>query len=199
MLQSTEGIIIHTIKHTDSGIVAHIITRDKGRLSFIAKGINNKKGNTRRMFFQTGQIVNIEYYYKNHKELQFIKELTPSVIYNSIPYDIKKNTVTLFLCEVLYKSVRTSEEDIQLYLYIKDTFLFLDNETSPNPNFHIAFLIGLSRYLGIVPRIPDLMVGNEYFDMQSGEFRQHDCAGKYPRRSRSFSQYRTMRAGIACA
>jgi DNA repair protein RecO (recombination protein O) len=171
MLQSTEGIILHTIKHSDSGVVAHILTAEKGRLSFIAKGTNNKKGKTRKVYFQAGQIVHIEYYDKNKTELQFIKELTPSVTYCSIPFDVVKNTVLLFLCEVLYKSVRNSEQDRELYNYIKETFLFLDGKNSPNPNFHLAFLIGLSRYLGIVPRMPATGTGNEYFDMESGEFR----------------------------
>lgn len=169
MLEKTEGIVLHNLKHTDSGIIAHIFTRKYGRLSFIVKGMGNRKATTKRAYFQTLQPLNIEFYYREKRDLHIIKEATPSHNYGSLNSDIRKNSMIMFLGEVLYKALRPSGPDTHLYDYLIDALNYLDNYSSPVPNFHIGFLIGLTKYLGIAPsnnysgKLP-------YFDMQNGTY-----------------------------
>src|SRR5690606_7857363 len=102
-------------------------------------------------------------YYKNSASLQRVKEIRNSPVFFHIPLDVTKSTVCLFLCEVLYKTLRRqSGEDPALFEYIASSMELLDHHEGSIGNFHLLFLMGLTRHLGFYPdaRDPD---GN-YFD-----------------------------------
>lgn len=167
MLEKTEGIVLHTLKHSDSGIITHIFTRKYGRLSFMIKGISRKKGITRRAYFQLLQPLSIEFYYRDNKDLHIIKEAVPLYNYLRLYSDIRLNSIIMFLGEVLYKALKPSGSDEHLYEFLIDTLNYLDTENQIMPNFHIGFIIGLTKYLGIAPS-NNYSSDLQYFDMQNG-------------------------------
>ncbi len=169
MLEKTEGIVLHTIKHSDSGIISIVFTKKYGRLSFMVKGLSNKKGNNRRAYFQPLQPLSIEFYYREKKDIHIIRESSPLFTYTSLHNDIKRNSIIMFLGEVLYKALRPSGPDEQLYNYILEMIRYLDKEKSLTPNFHIGFIIGLTRYLGISPS-NNYAKDSGFFDMQDGTY-----------------------------
>lgn len=169
MLVSTKGIVLHTLKYSDSGIIAHIYTQQYGMLSFMIKGINNKKGSTRKVYFQSLQILDLEIYYKENRNLHSIKEATPAYTFSQIPVSVSRSSIAFFVGEVLYKAIHESESNRQLYEFITDSVLYLDNSHNIITNFHIGFLVGLSKYLGISPR-REKDQNCHYFDMQEGVF-----------------------------
>ncbi|MEZ5000515.1 MAG: DNA repair protein RecO [Bacteroidales bacterium] len=169
MLVKTEGIVLHTIKHTDSGIVTHILTRDYGRLTFMARGVHSKKGNTRSVFFQPLQILKLEAYFKDGRDLNSLKEVTVSEPLTSIPVNITKTSMAIFISEVLYRTSTETETNRPLYDFIRDGICYLDRYSGNPSNFHIGFLVGLSKYLGIAPGTGD-NPNHDFFDMQSGHF-----------------------------
>ena len=61
-----------------------------------------------------------------------------------------------------------------LYQYIQSALSWLDR-SSPIANFHVLFLIGLTRYLGFYPDDSNLEGG--YFDMAEGAFTTYPPAG----------------------
>ena len=171
MIVKTEGIVLRTIKHSDSGIIAHILTRDRGRLSFIVKGIHSRKGNTRNVFFQPLQLLNLELYLKEGRSLNSLREVSAACNFSSLPYDPYKCSMALFISEVLSRSVQEEEPDKALYNFIRDTVTDLDNLKGNISNFHIAFLVALSAYLGIAPSAESLTENVPvYFDMNNGSF-----------------------------
>ncbi|MFP4488874.1 MAG: DNA repair protein RecO [Bacteroidales bacterium] len=167
MLEKTEGIVLHTIKHSDTGIITHIFTKKYGRLSFIVKGVNSKKGNTRKVYFQSLQPLSIEFYYREKRDLHIIKEACPLFNYSNLPYDINRNSIIMFLAEVLYKALKETGPDEHLYQYLIESLEYLDAENGPVPNFHIGFIIGLARFLGFAPS-NNFSSTLPYFDMQNG-------------------------------
>jgi len=167
MLEKTEGVVLHTIKHSDSGIISHVFTKKHGRMSFIVKGLGSKKGTTRRAYFQPLQVLNIEFYHRENRDLQIIREASPLFNYVNLHDDIRKYSMIMFLGEVLYKALRPAGADEYLYRYLVDSFEYLDRDDSLTPNFHIGFIIGLSRYLGIAPS-NNYSGKQPYFDMQNG-------------------------------
>ncbi|MCD4769080.1 MAG: DNA repair protein RecO [Bacteroidales bacterium] len=169
MLVSIKGIVLHTLKYTDSGIIAHIYTQQYGLLSFIIKGINNKKGSTRKVFFQPLQILDLEIYYRENRDLHSIKEVSPAYTFSQISVNVSRSSIAFFVGEVLYKAIHESESNQQLYDFIYDSVLYLDDSNNATTNFHIGFLVGLSKYLGISP-LREKDQNNHYFDMQEGIF-----------------------------
>jgi len=169
MLQKTKGIVLNQIKYTDSGIVARIYTRDYGRLSFMVKGMRNRKTGKHNILFQPLFILDLEVYYRSSREMQGIKEFSVSYSPHDIYSDIRKSSVAIFLGEVLTSVLNEESPNEKMYDFVDESIRYFDSCKKGFVNFHLAFLAGLSSYLGIEPG----QRNNEreaYFDMKNGSF-----------------------------
>ncbi len=169
MLVKSKGVILHQIKYTDSGIVVQAYTREFGRLSFLVKGMRSKKSGKHNVLFQPMFILDLVFYYKQSRSMQLLKEISVSYLPADIYSDIKKSCIALFLGEVLTSVLKEESPHSELYDFIEDSIRYFDNSRTGFTNFHIAFLIGLSSYLGFEPgaRTDD---DNKYFDLLNGTF-----------------------------
>ena len=89
-------------------------------------------------------------YNKPHAEINRVAEIRCSKPYQSIPFDVTKTTVCLFLTEILYKVLREEEPHRELYDFMSESFYFYDMERKA-VNFHLQFLTRLTGFLGISP------------------------------------------------
>lgn len=169
MLNKTRGIVLHQIKYTDSGIIVHLYTRGFGRQSILIKGMRNKKSGKHNVFFQPMFILDIEIYYKETRGIQVLKEFSVSYSPSDIHTNIKKSCVAMFLGELLSGVLKEESPHQDLFDFIEESIIYFDKETTGYANFHIAFLAGLSSFLGFEPTLrsdPD----DAYFDMTNGIF-----------------------------
>jgi DNA repair protein RecO (recombination protein O) len=169
MLEKTRGIVLHQIKYSDSGIVAQIYTRKFGRQSFLIKGMRNRKTGKHNILFQPLFILDMELYYKASREMQTLKEFSVSFTPYDIYSNIKKSCVAIFLGEVLTSVLKEESPHNELFDYIEESIIYLDKFKEGFANFHIAFLAGLSSFLGFEPG-PRLEKEDAFFDMVNGIF-----------------------------
>jgi len=171
MIEKTRGIVLNQIKYTDSGIVARLYTREFGRLSFMVKGMRSRKSGKHNILFQPLFILDLEVYYKTSRDLHTIKEFTVAYSPHDIYSDIRKSCVAIFLGEVLTSVLNEESPNEELYDYVEEAVRYFDSCKKGYANFHLAFLAGLSSYLGFEP-------GQRYnedrkiFDMKNGSFVQ---------------------------
>jgi DNA repair protein RecO (recombination protein O) len=169
MLEKTKGIVLHQIKYTDSGIVTQIYTRKFGRQSFLIKGMRNKKTGKHNINFQPLFILDMELYYKAAREMQTLKEFSVSFAPYDIYSNIKKSSVAIFLGEVLTSVLKEETPHNEMFEYIEESIMYFENCKESFANFHIAFLAGLSSFLGFEPH-PRLEKEDQFFDMLNGIF-----------------------------
>ncbi len=169
MLEKTKGIVLHQIKYTDSGIVTQIYTRKFGRQSFLIKGMRNKKTGKHNINFQPLFILDMELYYKAAREMQTLKEFSVSFAPYEIYSNIKKSSVAIFLGEVLTSVLKEETPHNEMFEYIEESIMYFENCKESFANFHIAFLAGLSSFLGFEPH-PRLEKEDQFFDMMNGIF-----------------------------
>jgi DNA repair protein RecO (recombination protein O) len=169
MLEKTRAIILHQIKYSDSGIVTQVYTRKFGRQSFLIKGMRNRKTGKHNILFQPLFILDLELYYKTTREMQTLKEFSVSFTPYDIYSDIKKSCVAIFLGEVLTSVLKEESPHEELFDYIEESIIYFDKCKKGFANFHIAFLAGLSSFLGFEPG-PRIEKENTYFDMVNGIF-----------------------------
>lgn len=170
MLEKTRGIILHHFRYGESSLIAHIYTENKGRQSFIFKGIRHPRSKIKSNLIQPLFAINIEAYFKNPGELNLIKEISLCKSY-TFPYDIRKSTQALFLAEILNKTLKEETPDPELFGFLIDSVDFLDYGSEGSSNFHIFFLVKLMRYLGILPSLRENKEV-KYFDMKEGDYFQ---------------------------
>lgn len=169
MTEKTRGIVLHQIKYSDSGIVAWIYTKKFGRLSFLIRGMRKKKSGRHSILFQPMFIIDMEIYYRQKREMQTVKEFSVSYSPADIYSDIKKSSVAIFLGEVLASVLKEEHPNEKLFAYLEDSIIYFDGCREDYANFHLAFLAGLSSYLGFEPQQRNNQ-GEVYFDMLNGGF-----------------------------
>lgn len=169
MLQKTRGIVLKTTNYRSSSVIAQIFTEKFGLQAYLINGV--RKAGSRIAFnvLQPLHLLDMVVYHKSTASLQRVKDIRNQPVFFSIPLEVVKSTITLFLCEVLYKVLRQqSGEDSPLFQYIFNSMEWLDHHKGSAADFHLLFLMGLTRYLGFYPDTRH--TGNGYFDLQNGRY-----------------------------
>lgn len=169
MLVKVRAIVLHCQSYNDSTNIVHLYTEDFGRISYLATKTHSKRSSLRSAFFQPLSLVEIEADHHANRSLQRIKEVRSIFPFTGIPVDPVKNTLALFLAEVLYRSLREAEKNPALFDYLLRSVQLLDLCEKGLANFHLVFLIKLTRYLGFYPNVEGQRP-NWYFDLQGGSF-----------------------------
>jgi DNA repair protein RecO (recombination protein O) len=167
MLITTKGIVLRAIKYGETSIIADIYTLDRGLHTFIVSGVRTAKSRIHPSLLQLGSIVEMVAYVRDEKNMNRIKELHPALIYMSIPFQILKSAVALFMVELAQKTVKESESNPPLFEFLANRFHFLDTTTESVLNLPIAFMVQLSEYLGFQPTKSENSI---FFDLKEGLF-----------------------------
>lgn len=169
MLAKTKGIVLHHIKFSESSVIATIYTQDFGRRSFIINRVRGRRTIEKANILQPLFILDMDIYYQSNRDIQRMKEMKNLIVFNSIPYHIIKRTLALFMAEVLYKSIREEESNKELFDFLFHTIQLLDMTETGIANFHIMFLLQLTKYLGFYPEL-SYSKEKPIFDLRNGTF-----------------------------
>lgn len=170
MLQTTRGIVFHTVPYSDNRIIAKIYTEFSGVESFMVNISRSKKGKIKNNLLQPLTQLDLVVDYRDRNSLHTVRELSCSVPYKHLQEDIVKTSIALFLAEVLYKSVKEEEANEQLYSFIANSLHILDLQEEGVANFHLVFLLQLTKFLGFYPQ-PNFSGEKSIFDLRDGVFR----------------------------
>jgi len=171
MLHKTRGIVLHYIKYSETSVIVTIYTERFGRQSYIINGVRSKKAKIKANILQPLFLLDMEVYHKPKRDLQRVKEVQNAVIFTSLPYDIRKSTLAIFIAEIIYKAIQEQESNPDLFEYLYNSVQILDLKESGLSVFHIYFLIQLSKYLGFFPN-NNYSEEKCFFDLKAGAFVQ---------------------------
>lgn len=169
MLQKTRGIVLRNLKFGDTGMITTIYTELFGRMAFIVQGIHGRKSSVKGNLLKQLFLLEMEVDYKPGRELQRVKEIKNISPFGSIPFGIVKSSQALFLSELLEKVLREEESRPELFEFLFRSIQILDLLEDGVNNFHLLFLIQLTRYLGFGPS-NNYSTSNQFFDMIAGNF-----------------------------
>lgn len=169
MLQKTQGIVLRTLKYKDTSLIADIYTEVAGRLSFMIAIPRSRKAAVKSVLFQPLALVELEADFRPNATIYKVKEAKSLYPFATLPYDPYKSAIALFLSEFLYRAVREESENRPLFSYLYHSIIWLDECREGFANFHLVFLMRLSRFLGLYPNLEDYHAG-DYFDLQNACF-----------------------------
>lgn len=150
MLVKSRGIVLNFIKFKETSIIARIYTENYGIQSMLINGIRSRKSLTSVALFQPLTFLDLVFFFKEEKTIRRIQEVKCSIPFQSVPFDIRKSCMALFISEVLTKVLKEETADQTLFSFIFSGIIYLDQEDY-QPDFHIWFLIHLSFHLGFGP------------------------------------------------
>lgn len=169
MLHKTRGIVFKVTDYSESSVVVQIFTEKFGLQSYLINGVKKPKSKIRMNSLQPLHLLDMIVYHKTSGNIQRVSELRHQPVFQSIPYDIVKSSITMFLNEVLYKSLRQHEPDEILFEFLFHAIEILDSLNSGLVNFHLYFLLRLTRFLGFYPD-KTFASPAAWFDLKDGNY-----------------------------
>ena len=150
MLTKSRIIVLHTIKHSDSGMVVQCYSDVKGRSAcyYFAGGKHSKSA----MMFPLSMLDVV--LFSRHQEgntMPVIKEAAPVCQLPNLKTDIRKGAISIFMCELLLKTLKESSPDPSLFVFLSNSIMLLEAVDEGVENFHLHFAVNLCKVLGYMP------------------------------------------------
>ena len=145
MQEQTTGIVLRALKYGETKLIVDFLTERYGRMAAAVKIGSGVRGRSRRMLFQPLTVLSLDVDYRPGRDVQTLGEVSLAMTWRTLGMDPVKMTVGMFLSEVLYHATRHAESDSSLYGFIIGSMRWLDESDTGTANFHIAFLLHLTR------------------------------------------------------
>lgn len=163
----TEGIVLHALKYGEQRIIVDVFTRSDGRMSFIVPVPRSERARIKKQYLQPLTLLLLECDVRPQQQLQKMREASLLTPLPSLFSDAKKLTIGLFVAEFLYHALRDEQQNKLLFDYVRSSIEWLDGATANFVNFHLVFLMRMSRFLGFYPNLED---DGEFFDLRGATF-----------------------------
>lgn len=174
MTHKTKGIILRTVRYGETSLVVTMFTELFGVQSYMVNGIRtNKKAGAKAAMYQPGAILDMQVYHSEQRSMHRIKEAEWAYLYKNILSDVIKNSIALYMMELLYKILKQPEQNADLFYFCEDALIQLD-DAPPHiaANFSLYFALHLASFFGF--RINDPENEEQMFlDLAEGAFTDH--------------------------
>ncbi|MBR4827071.1 MAG: DNA repair protein RecO C-terminal domain-containing protein [Bacteroidales bacterium] len=152
MVHASPLIVLASTKVGDKSLVLHTLSPAWGRRSFIT-GVG--KGSSQAMFLPLS-LLDAEIVENPTSDLWRVRSLSVSEPLGGIRGNMHKNTMTLFMSEVLFRTLKEGTMEEGLFDWCRRSILTLDALQSDFPNYHLRFLLEFAGALGFAPTLEDL-------------------------------------------
>lgn len=168
----TRAIVLQTFRYGDESLITHLFTEDIGLQSFIIRGAYRRRAKIGAAFFQImTPLVIVRASSKG--EIGYLKEVSLEYPFKTITSDIVKNSVSLFMGELLQKSIIGTEKNEVLFSFIHHSLQNLDSADCIVNDVPLLFASGLCEILGFAPDTGTYREGF-LFSLDEGSF----CRGE---------------------
>lgn len=152
MVTATEMIVLNLTKSGENSVVLHTISREWGRRSFMVK-VGKK---TAMSQFLPMNVLDAEIVENPKSSLWRASGISVKYPLHSVRSSVAKNSMTLFMSEVLFRAVKEGSFEDGLYEWCERSILTLDALRSDFANFHLRFLLEFAVALGFSPTVDAL-------------------------------------------
>lgn len=169
MLLKTECIVLGVTTYSDRYSIAKVFTREFGRVSYLLSRGSGRKARVRASLFFPLSLLRLDVEHLPLRDVHRLKDAERLVPLYELGSNMTKVSLAFFLSEFLSHVLRESDRNELTFDYIRNSVETLEVAEKGIANFHLAFLVGLTRFLGIYPNL-EREEGTMYFDMLHGEF-----------------------------
>lgn len=170
MKTSVSLIALRTIRHSDRSDILSAYSRELGPMSFTVPAGAGKESVRRRALLMPMSIVEGVADVVAGRELSRLSQIRPIVMLQGVYGNPAKNAIALMMADLLCASLRQGQPDHAMWDYVCGSMRVL-NDLPPSgvANFHLVFIYGIGRMVGIEPDYSTYSTGC-CFDMREGRF-----------------------------
>jgi DNA repair protein RecO (recombination protein O) len=151
VLHKTKGIVLRVTKYGETSLIVLIYTEQFGIQTYLVQGVRTSsvKKSSQANYFQPGAILDLVVYHHEQKSLQRIREYKWAYLYESLLFDVIKNSMLLYIIELVIKTIKQPENNANLFSFLEEGFIWLDkHSTEASASFPIYAAIHLTSFLG---------------------------------------------------
>lgn len=158
MLHKTRGIVFRFTRYGETSIIVNIFTELFGLQSYIVNGVRSASARNKIALYQPLTMLDLVVYHRPNANINRIREVRCLHPYQTVTADIRKSAIALFINELVNKTVKEESHAAELCGFLIDSLIVLDTLDHREENFHLLFMIRLSRLLGFGAfRVNDLL------------------------------------------
>jgi len=165
VLHKTKGVVFRFTKYGETSIIVNIFTELFGLQSYIVNGVRSSSKRSKIALFQPLTLLDLVVYHKENANILRIKEVKCYFPYQTLTHEIRKSAIAMFINELLNKAVKEQSHTTEIYDFIANSLMVLDNQEKPE-NFHLLFLLGLSKHLGFGPNLTEEVMGGHWMNSE---------------------------------
>ncbi|HYG18712.1 MAG TPA: DNA repair protein RecO [Ohtaekwangia sp.] len=159
MLHKTRGIVFRFTRYGETSIIVNVFTEAFGLQTYIANGVRSKSSRNKIALYQPLTLLDLVVYHRPQANINRIKEIKCLYAYKTLATDVRKSAIAMFLNEVLNKVVKDESHAQEIADFLIASFIALDTQIAQFENFHLIFLVQLSRFLGFGAHHVDEVLG----------------------------------------
>jgi DNA repair protein RecO (recombination protein O) len=167
MIFKTRGIVFRFTKFRETSIIVTIFTEMFGLQSYIVNGVRSKSAKNKIALYQPLTLLNLVVYHRENANIERIKEISCLHPYRSLTADVRKSTLAIFINELLNKTVKDESHAGELFRFISESLIMLDTLEEGYENFHLIFMLKLSRFLGFGAYNVNEVIGGKIADRET--------------------------------
>lgn len=169
MHQKTKGVVLNTINYNDKYMLVRIYTDIAGQVTYMVSKSKSRTTKVPRAIFSPLAVLEMEVDHQPKREIQRIKEARPALHFYAISSHLAKTSMAFFLSEFLSRVLRDTGDSRLVFDFIYQSVQILEMTDKNIANFHLVFMLKLSRFLGFYPNLENYS-RHSVFDMMNGEF-----------------------------
>lgn len=171
MQVKTEIIVLSALRYQEKSLIVKCFSIHFGLQTYFIRNAFSKRNKAlNSAYFQPLTLLFVDATHKNKGSLEYITDLKLAYPYRTVSTDFYKNSVCIFLAEVLAGSIKETEANTEFFLFMKTALIWFD-EHDFTPDFHLWFLFHVTKYLGFFPDDSD--TDSLYFNPDEGSFTMH--------------------------
>jgi DNA repair protein RecO (recombination protein O) len=179
VLHKVKGVVFRFTRYGETSIIVTIFTDQFGLQSYIVNGVRSRSSKSKIALFQPLTILELVVYHRENANINRIKELRCLHPYHNLHLDVTRSTIAMFINEVINKAVKDQSHTSDLCEFLISSLVTLDSMAGDTQNFHLIFLLKLSRFLGFGAqnvnevmggRVTDPLIENAIHRMVNGDY-----------------------------
>lgn len=144
----TEGIVLKTIKYSDSSKIVTIFSKDTGKFNAIVKGTRSLKSKTSGIFDLINKI-DVHFNKKETRDLQVISKAEILDAYGNLKSDFDTLGFVYRIIEILNLSLTEYYVNQNLYNFTNALLIHLNKTQNPDKSCLLYFQIGFLEKMGL--------------------------------------------------
>lgn len=150
MTHKTKGIVLRTTKYGETSVIVTVFTELFGVQTYMVNGVRTaKKSTAKANHFQPAAILDMVVYHNELQTMQRIKEFKWDYLLNDLLSNVIKNSIALYMVELLLKCLPQPEQNTPLFYFCEDVLIQLDKANKAvTANMALYFSLQLPQFFG---------------------------------------------------